>query len=104
MAEPRNSEEGKADVSQMERVLTGGSNGGAEKPVAKIGKVDEFGAHTKTDPKEIALVKKIDFYILVRASVDGWKNGAPTNLPEAYSLDHVFPQFPRPKRNDQWQA
>ncbi|KAL2872994.1 hypothetical protein SGCOL_011869 [Colletotrichum sp. CLE4] len=48
----------------MERVLTGGSNGGAEKPVPKIGKVDEFGAHTKTDPKEIALVKKIDFYIL----------------------------------------
>ncbi|OHE99293.1 MFS transporter [Colletotrichum orchidophilum] len=48
----------------MERVLTGGSNGGAVKPVAMSGKVDEFGAHTKTDPKEIALVKKIDFYIL----------------------------------------
>ncbi|KAF4773596.1 MFS transporter [Colletotrichum scovillei] len=64
MAEPRESEEGKANVSQMERVLTGGSNGGLEKPVAKIGKVDEFGAHTKTDPQEIALVKKIDCYIL----------------------------------------
>ncbi|KXH41093.1 MFS transporter [Colletotrichum simmondsii] len=64
MAEPRKSEEGKANVSQMERVLTGGSNGGLEKPVAKIGKVDEFGAHTKTDPQEIALVKKIDCYIL----------------------------------------
>ncbi|KAK1487072.1 MFS transporter [Colletotrichum cuscutae] len=64
MTEPRKAKEDKADVRQMERVLTGGSNGGAEKPVAKIGKVDEFGAHTKTDPKEIALVKKIDFYIL----------------------------------------
>ncbi|GJC85507.1 putative transporter C1683.12 [Colletotrichum liriopes] len=64
MAEPRKSEEAKADVSQMERVLTGGSNGGPDKPAAKSGKVDEFGAHTKTDPKEIALVKKIDWYIL----------------------------------------
>ncbi|KAK6208573.1 MFS transporter [Colletotrichum tabaci] len=65
MTEPRKSEEAKADVSQMERVLTGGSNGGGpDKPVAKSGKVDEFGAHTKTDPKEIALVKKIDWYIL----------------------------------------
>ncbi|CAM1507733.1 Fc.00g045810.m01.CDS01 [Cosmosporella sp. VM-42] len=27
-------------------------------------KVDAFGAHAKTDPKEIALVKKIDWYIL----------------------------------------
>lgn len=31
----------------------------------KIEKVDEFGAHAKTDPKEIALVKKLDFYMLV---------------------------------------
>ncbi|CAG9953106.1 unnamed protein product [Clonostachys rosea f. rosea IK726] len=30
----------------------------------KIEKVDEFGAHTKTDPKEIALVRKLDWYIL----------------------------------------
>lgn len=29
-------------------------------------KVDEFGAHTKTDPKEIALVRKLDLYMLVR--------------------------------------
>lgn len=31
----------------------------------KMEKVDEFGAHSKTDPREIALVKKIDWYILV---------------------------------------
>jgi hypothetical protein len=28
-------------------------------------KVDEFGAHTKTDPAEIKLVRKLDLYILV---------------------------------------
>ena len=31
----------------------------------KMDKVDEFGAHAKTDPREIALVKKLDRYILV---------------------------------------
>ncbi|KAK7424131.1 hypothetical protein QQZ08_008737 [Neonectria magnoliae] len=30
----------------------------------KIEKVDEFGAHAKTDPKEIALVKKLDRYMM----------------------------------------
>lgn len=29
-------------------------------------KVDEFGAHTKTDPKEIALVRRLDIFCLVR--------------------------------------
>lgn len=28
-------------------------------------RVDEFGAATKTDPKEIALVKKLDWYMMV---------------------------------------
>ena len=28
-------------------------------------KVDEFGAHAKTDPREIKLVKKLDLYIMV---------------------------------------
>lgn len=31
----------------------------------KMDKVDQFGAHAKTDPREIALVKKLDRYILV---------------------------------------
>jgi hypothetical protein len=35
-------------------------------------KVDEFGAHTKTDPKEISLVKKLDFYILVSHLTCPW--------------------------------
>lgn len=28
-------------------------------------KVDEFGASTKTDPREIALVKKLDWHMMV---------------------------------------
>lgn len=32
--------------------------------VQKLGTIDRFGAHVKTDPKEIALVKKLDLYIL----------------------------------------
>jgi hypothetical protein len=35
----------------------------------KMDKVDEFGAHAKTDPREIALVKKLDKYILVSTSI-----------------------------------
>ncbi|KAI1048824.1 hypothetical protein LB505_012867 [Fusarium chuoi] len=34
----------------------------------KMDKVDEFGAHAKTDPREIALVKKLDKYILSQAT------------------------------------
>jgi hypothetical protein len=30
-------------------------------------KVDEFGGHTKVDPKEIGLVKRLDLYMLVCA-------------------------------------
>lgn len=33
------------------------------KPVME--KVDEFGAHDKTDPREIRLVRKMDWYIMV---------------------------------------
>ncbi|KAH8811216.1 major facilitator superfamily domain-containing protein [Xylogone sp. PMI_703] len=32
--------------------------------IPEIEKVDQFGAHAKTDPKEIALVRKLDIYIL----------------------------------------
>lgn len=32
-------------------------------------KVDEFGAHKKTDPKEIALVRKLDTYMLVSHAI-----------------------------------
>ncbi|OHW89438.1 MFS transporter [Colletotrichum incanum] len=52
----------KVAVNQMEHVLTTDDPALMKQPI--IEKVDEFGAHTKTDPKEIALVKKIDWYIL----------------------------------------
>lgn len=32
--------------------------------IEKLGTVDKFGAHVKTDPREIALVKKLDLYML----------------------------------------
>lgn len=32
--------------------------------IEKPGTVDKFGAHVKTDPREIALVKKLDLYML----------------------------------------
>ncbi|POR37660.1 Uncharacterized protein TPAR_02147 [Tolypocladium paradoxum] len=35
-----------------------------EKPVPKFEKIDYSGAHEKTDPKEIALVKKLDLWIM----------------------------------------
>lgn len=35
----------------------------------KVQKTDEFGAHAKTDPKEIALVRKLDMYMLVSLAV-----------------------------------
>ncbi|KAH6855905.1 pantothenate transporter liz1 [Chaetomium sp. MPI-CAGE-AT-0009] len=37
---------------------------GPEKPVPMVDKVDYSGAHEKTDPKEIALVKKLDRWIM----------------------------------------
>ncbi|KAJ0276588.1 hypothetical protein COL26b_008692 [Colletotrichum chrysophilum] len=52
----------KVGVNQMEHVLTTDDPALMKQPA--IEKVDEFGAHTKTDPREIALVKKIDWYIL----------------------------------------
>jgi hypothetical protein len=34
------------------------------KPVPQVGKTDYSGAHEKTDPKEIALVKKLDRWMM----------------------------------------
>lgn len=35
-----------------------------DQAIEKLGTVDKFGAHVKTDPREIALVKKLDLYML----------------------------------------
>jgi hypothetical protein len=40
-------------------------DGGPEKALPKVDKVDYSGAYEKTDPKEIALVKKLDRWIMV---------------------------------------
>lgn len=52
------------DVNQIERADTN-NDGVFEKKAPTMDKVDEFGAHAKTDPKEIALVRKLDMHILV---------------------------------------
>lgn len=39
-----------------------------EKAIPHVEHVDRFGAHEKTDPKEIALVKKLDRWIMVSSS------------------------------------
>lgn len=35
-------------------------------PMVAKDKVDQFGGHVKVDPAEIALVRKLDLYMLVR--------------------------------------
>jgi hypothetical protein len=54
--EPRVLEQVKSHATEVEN---------AEKPVPIVDKVDYSGAHEKTDPKEIALVKKLDRWIMV---------------------------------------
>lgn len=50
------------DNQLLERTVTG--NDDIQK-IPVMDQVDEFGAHAKTDPKEITLVKKLDYFILV---------------------------------------
>ena len=35
----------------------------------RMEQVDQFGAHAKTDPREIALVKKLDWFVIVRIPI-----------------------------------
>lgn len=52
------------EANSINRVDTANDDADFQK-IPKMDKVDEFGAHAKTDPKEIALVKKLDAYIIV---------------------------------------
>jgi len=70
----------------------------------KMDKVDEFGAHAKTDPREIALVKKLDKYILVRSSLCHWNIFLFLTGDEAYAMVHVPFQLPRSQRARQCEA
>ncbi|KAF4304818.1 putative mfs transporter protein [Botryosphaeria dothidea] len=60
MAAKHSTDEKFAQMERIEHVET--TDADLVKP--KLEKVDEFGAHSKTDPKEIAIVKKIDWYML----------------------------------------
>ena len=63
--------------------------------------VDESGAHTKTDPAEIALVRRMDMFILVSSHKPPSRflqcQQAAADVATATSLDHVLLQLPRPK-------
>lgn len=54
----------------LEKVETSQTSGAddLEKPVPQYTSTDYSGAHEKTDPKEIALVRKLDKWIMVRES------------------------------------
>lgn len=45
-----------------------------QKPVPIVEKTDYSGAHEKTDPREIALVKKLDLWIMVRSLLESTLN------------------------------
>lgn len=96
--EPKN-EDGARD-DHVERVETGPSDDAIFSKFPKMDKVDEFGAHAKTDPREIALVKKLDKYIIVSIqTLDG--QPIPSNKLLAHAVAHVLVQLPRPKRSRQ---
>jgi hypothetical protein len=52
----------KDDVVMLEQTQTHDTE--LMKPIPRVGKVDYSGAYAKTDPREIALVKKLDRWIM----------------------------------------
>lgn len=60
-----------------------------QKPVPQVEKVDYSGAHEKTDPKEIALVKKLDRWIMA------------SSFPSLYSAGGVMRLQPRLTKTEQ---
>ncbi|KAF6832030.1 MFS transporter [Colletotrichum plurivorum] len=52
------------DANSIRHVDTANDDDREFQKIPKMDKVDEFGAHAKTDPNEIALVKKLDAYII----------------------------------------
>jgi hypothetical protein len=57
----------KSEIVMLEQTLTRDEE--LMKPVPIVGKVDYSGAHEKTDPREIALVRKLDRWIMVSPAV-----------------------------------
>lgn len=84
----------------IERVETGPGDDAIFSKFPKMDKVDEFGAHAKTDPREIALVKKLDKYIIVSiCTADSLS--VTSNACLAYVMAYVLVQLSRSKRHRQ---
>jgi hypothetical protein len=62
-----------------------------QKPVLIVEKQDYSGAHEKTDPREIALVKKLDRYIMVRFRQQLILLAKLTSI--AHALEHVLAEL-----------
>lgn len=77
------------NANQVERMSTNDNDAAVAKVMVEA-KVDEFGARSKTNPEEIALVRKLDRTILVRDLTNEGKSISLTNILAAYALDHVF--------------
>lgn len=57
-------DEKRNSVVLLERQQTNGADSEMAKPIPTVEKTDYSGAHEKTDPREIALVKKLDRWIM----------------------------------------
>ena len=60
-----------------------------DEPLKSTTEYDRFGSAKKTDPKEIALVRKIDIYMMVCPL--HMVEICEANTTSAHSLAHVFP-------------
>lgn len=90
----RKQEDDVADNDHIERAETTATNDDAVfSKFPKMDKVDKFGAHAKTDPREIALVKKLDKYIIVSVRLSD-ASYCVTNGGLAHVVAHVSLQLP----------
>lgn len=77
----------KNDISMLERAPTRDTE--FLKSVPIVDKVDQFGAHEKTDPREIALVKKLDRWIMPMLWSMYWLNYLDRNAIALARLDDL---------------
>ena len=82
----------KNEIVMLEQTLTRDEE--LMKPVPIVGKVDYSGAHEKTDPREIALVKKLDRWIMVSPAVRNAFETCTDLYLSAYVVEHVLAQLP----------
>lgn len=67
MSSPQSDDKVTASVEHVDNKFekSPSSSGSMVKDMGVEEQLDRFGAHTKTDPVEIALVRKLDLYIMV---------------------------------------